>query len=171
MTPPGHLARARFSGSGPAGHPPGVEGFVPIEVEVAPIEGTAPLREVFQLFSDHDYLVYPVVSPDGEIAGRGWTAPGGRPHAEAIALERAGAKAEGSTLYVTLEPCAMCMGAIVQARLARVVFGAYDARAGAAGSCIDLSGSPAFNHRFEILGGVLAEDCSALLQNFFDARR
>ena len=76
-----------------------------------------------------------------------------------------------ATLYVTLEPCAMCLGAVVQARLARVVFGAYDPKAGAAGSCIDLSDSPAFNHRFEVQGGVLADDCGRVLQNFFDARR
>lgn len=97
-------------------------------------------------------------------------------HAEIVALRAAGS-AKGNyrlgdaTLYVTLEPCAMCMGAIVQARVARVVFGAYDPRAGAAGSAIDLSDSPAFNHRCEIQGGVLADRCGALLQNFFDARR
>ena len=73
----------------------------------------------------------------------------------------------GATLYVTLEPCAMCMGAIVQARVARVVFGAYDPKAGAAGSAVDLSDSPAFNHRFEIQGGVLADECGAVLKEFF----
>ncbi|MDJ0812725.1 MAG: tRNA adenosine(34) deaminase TadA [Woeseiaceae bacterium] len=97
-------------------------------------------------------------------------------HAEIVALRAAGAekgnyRLADATLYVTLEPCAMCMGAIVQARLARVVFGAYDPKAGAAGSAIDLSDSPAFNHRFEIQGGVLADDCSQVLRAFFDARR
>jgi tRNA(adenine34) deaminase len=97
-------------------------------------------------------------------------------HAEVVALRAAGSKLSNyrladASLYVTLEPCAMCIGAIVQARLARVVFGAYDPKAGAAGSAIDLSDSPAFNHRFEIMGGVLAEDCGAVLKEFFSERR
>ena len=97
-------------------------------------------------------------------------------HAEIVVLREAG-QARGNhrltdaTLYVTLEPCAMCVGAIVQARVARVVFGAYDPKAGALGSAIDLSDSPAFNHRFEIQGGVLADECGALLREFFEQRR
>lgn len=97
-------------------------------------------------------------------------------HAEVVALRAAGSKLSNyrltdASLYVTLEPCAMCIGAIVQARLVRVVFGAYDPKAGAAGSAIDLSDSPAFNHRFEIMGGVLAEECGAVLKEFFSERR
>ncbi len=97
-------------------------------------------------------------------------------HAEIVALRAAG-KAKSNyrlpeaTLYVTLEPCAMCIGAIVQARVSRVVFGAYDPKAGALGSAIDLTDSPAFNHRFEVMGGILADDCGELLQEFFSARR
>lgn len=97
-------------------------------------------------------------------------------HAEIIAL-RAAAKAvdnyrlTDATLYVTLEPCAMCVGAMVQARISRLVFGAYDPKAGAVGSAIDLSESEAFNHRFEINGGVLADQCRDLLKNFFQERR
>lgn len=97
-------------------------------------------------------------------------------HAEIVAL-RAASKAQGNhrlanaTLYVTLEPCAMCIGALVQARITRLVFGAYDPKAGAAGSAIDLVDSPAFNHRFEVLGGVRAGECGALLQDFFGSRR
>ena len=97
-------------------------------------------------------------------------------HAEIVVLREAG-QARGNhrltdaTLYVTLEPCAMCVGAIVQARVARVVFGAYDPKAGALGSAIDLSDSPAFNHRFEIQGGVLADECGALLRSFFEHKR
>lgn len=97
-------------------------------------------------------------------------------HAEIVAL-RAAAAAQGNyrlgsaTLYVTLEPCAMCVGAAVQARISRLVFGAYDPKAGAAGSAIDLADSPALNHRFEIMGGVLADDCGAILREFFEARR
>lgn len=97
-------------------------------------------------------------------------------HAEILALRAGGNKLGnhrllGATLYVTLEPCAMCVGAIVQSRIARVVFGAYDQKAGALGSAIDLSDSAAFNHRFEIQGGLMAEDCAAILQKFFAARR
>jgi len=97
-------------------------------------------------------------------------------HAEIVAL-RAASRAQGNhrltnaTLYVTLEPCAMCIGALVQARISRLVFGAYDPKAGAAGSAIDLTDSPAFNHRFEVLGGVRADECGALLQDFFGSRR
>ena len=97
-------------------------------------------------------------------------------HAEIVAL-RAAAEYLGNhrlpdaTLYVTLEPCVMCTGAIVQARIKRVVFGAYDKKAGALGSVEDLSDSKALNHRFEITGGVLADESSALLQRFFAARR
>jgi len=65
----------------------------------------------------------------------------------------------------------MCMGAIVQARVTRVVFGAYDPKAGAAGSAVDLVNSPAFNHRFEIMGGILADECGTVLQEFFRERR
>ena len=97
-------------------------------------------------------------------------------HAEIIALRAAGQalrnhRLGGATLYVTLEPCAMCVGALVQARVARLVFGAYDPKAGAVGSAIDLSDSKAFNHRFEVQGGVLAADCSKLLEEFFAGRR
>ncbi len=97
-------------------------------------------------------------------------------HAEIVALRGAAAKSgnyrlANATLYVTLEPCAMCMGALVQARIERLVFGAYDPKAGAAGSAIDLSDSPSFNHRFEINGGVLADECAAVLKTFFESRR
>jgi tRNA(adenine34) deaminase len=97
-------------------------------------------------------------------------------HAEIIALRAAAARQgnyrlSDATLYVTLEPCVMCTGAIVQARVKRVVFGAYDNKAGALGSAVDLSDSKALNHRFEINGGVLADECSGVLQRFFAARR
>jgi tRNA(adenine34) deaminase len=121
-----------------------------------------------------------VVAIGGEIVATGQNCPiresDPSAHAEIVALRSAGkAKANyrltDATLYVTLEPCAMCLGAMVQARIARVVFGAYDAKAGAAGSAIDLTDSPAFNHRFEVMGGVLADECGALLQKFFKERR
>jgi tRNA(adenine34) deaminase len=97
-------------------------------------------------------------------------------HAEIEAL-RAGGQVLGSyrladtTLYVTLEPCAMCAAAIVHARVSRVVFGAWDPRAGAAGSIVDIFRLPALNHRVDVFGGVLSEECGALLQQFFAQRR
>jgi tRNA(adenine34) deaminase len=97
-------------------------------------------------------------------------------HAE-IEVLRAGGKALGSyrlngtTLYVTLEPCVMCASAIVHARVARVVFGAWDPKAGAAGSTTDVFLLPSMNHRVDVFGGVLMEECSQLLNRFFSARR
>lgn len=97
-------------------------------------------------------------------------------HAEIVALRAAAAaknnhRLPGATLYVTLEPCAMCMGAIAQARVSRVVFGAYDAKAGAAGSVIDLVDSRALNHHADVNGGVLDEECAEVLRDFFANRR
>lgn len=97
-------------------------------------------------------------------------------HAEILAIRAAAAalgtwRLTGCTLYVTLEPCAMCAGAIVLARLDRVVFGAWDPKAGMAGSVGDLLRHPKLNHRPEVLGGVMAEECGALLKEFFAARR
>ncbi|MGI8461244.1 MAG: tRNA adenosine(34) deaminase TadA [Solirubrobacterales bacterium] len=97
-------------------------------------------------------------------------------HAEVLALRQAaehlgGWRIAGSTLYVTLEPCAMCAGAIVLARLPRLVIGAADPKAGAAGSVLDVLGEPRLNHRPELDVGVLAEESAALLREFFAARR
>lgn len=97
-------------------------------------------------------------------------------HAEIVAL-RAGGQALGSyrltdtTLYVTLEPCAMCAAAIVHARVRRLVFGAWDPRAGAAGSIVDVFTLPGLNHRVDVFGGVLADECSRRLRQFFAERR
>ncbi len=97
-------------------------------------------------------------------------------HAEIVALRAAAQTLQNyrlpnATLFVTLEPCIMCVGAIVQARVGRVVFGAYDEKAGALGSATDLSDSIALNHRFEVNGGLLADESSALLKDFFQSRR
>jgi len=97
-------------------------------------------------------------------------------HAEILAIRAAaealgGWRLPGTTLYVTLEPCAMCAGAIVLARVPKVVFGARDPKAGAAGSVIDVLAEPALNHRPAVTGGVLAEECASLLAGFFAARR
>jgi tRNA(adenine34) deaminase len=97
-------------------------------------------------------------------------------HAEIAALRSAGRllnnyRLNGSTLYVTLEPCTMCASAIVHARVRRLVFGAWDPRAGAAGSTINVFALPGLNHRVDVFGGVLAEECAAQLERFFAARR
>jgi tRNA(adenine34) deaminase len=97
-------------------------------------------------------------------------------HAEVLALRAAGQslanyRLPGCVLYVTLEPCAMCIGALVHARLARVVFGARDPKTGACGSALDLVTHASMNHRLIVTGGVLAEECGGLLREFFSARR
>ena len=117
---------------------------------------------------------------DGEVVGRGFNQPIGRhdptAHAEIMALRDAAARLgnyrlPGSTLYVTLEPCAMCAGAIMHARVGRVVFGARDPKTGAAGSVVDLFAESRLNHHTAIAGGVLADECGSLLSAFFAARR
>jgi tRNA(adenine34) deaminase len=121
-----------------------------------------------------------VVVIDGEIVGRGFNQPISRhdptAHAEVMALRDAAARVgnyrlPGSTLYVTLEPCVMCSGAIMHARVGRVVFGARDPKTGAAGSVVDLYAEARLNHHADIVGGVLAEESGALLSGFFAARR
>ena len=97
-------------------------------------------------------------------------------HAEIVALRAAGRALDnyrlpGCVLYVTLEPCPMCVGALVHARVARIVYGAADPKTGACGSVFGLSSSPNLNHRIEVIGGVLAEESAALLKKFFAARR
>jgi tRNA(adenine34) deaminase len=97
-------------------------------------------------------------------------------HAEIVALRAAGLalgnyRLTGCSLYVTLEPCAMCAGAILHARIARLVYAAADPKAGACGSVLSVMNHPALNHRVEVVSNVLAEECSALLTEFFRARR
>ncbi len=97
-------------------------------------------------------------------------------HAEVLAIRKASKSLGGwrlpdTTLYVTLEPCAMCAGAIILARIPRVVFGAWDPKAGAGGSILDVLAQPGLNHHPEVKGGVLRDECSALLSGFFAARR
>jgi tRNA(adenine34) deaminase len=117
---------------------------------------------------------------EDEVIGEGWNRPieGHDPtaHAEILAL-RAGAqrlrnyRLERTTLYATLEPCAMCMGAAMNARVSRVVFGAWDQKAGACGSVIDLPRQPKLAHGIDVFGGVCSEESAALLRQFFEARR
>lgn len=122
-----------------------------------------------------------VLVGDGGILGEGWNQPIGRndptAHAEIIALRAAAARLgnyrlpPGSTLYVTLEPCPMCAGAMVQSRVSRLVFGATDPLAGAAGTALDLFRVAGLNHRPEVTPGVLAAECAERLKGFFRARR
>lgn len=121
-----------------------------------------------------------LVVRDGIIVGRGFNSPIGESdptaHAEIAALRDAGRNLEnyrlpGCELFVTLEPCAMCAGAILHARLARVIYGARDPKTGVHGSVVDLFAVDRLNHHTEVLGGVLADECSQMLSGFFAARR
>jgi tRNA(adenine34) deaminase len=117
-----------------------------------------------------------VIVRDGAIIGRGFNQRESRTdpsaHAEMIAIRQASRKLAawrltGATLYVTLEPCPMCMGAILLARIDRVVFGCFDPKAGAAGSLYNLAADPRFNHQTKLSSGILEKECSALLSDFF----
>lgn len=121
-----------------------------------------------------------VLAPDGSVVGRGRNAreAHGDPtaHAEVLALRAAAAamgswRLTGCTLVVTLEPCTMCAGALVLARLERLVYGAVDPKAGAVGSLWDVARDRRLNHQVEVVPGVLAPECSALLVDFFESRR
>lgn len=121
-----------------------------------------------------------LVVKDGEIVGRGYNAPISRhdptSHAEIQAMRDAAQRLGNyrlvaCTLYVTLEPCAMCSGAIQHARIARLVFGAPDPKTGCCGSVIDLMREPRLNHHCEATGGIMAEECGQVLSSFFAARR
>ncbi len=121
-----------------------------------------------------------VVVKDGEIIATGFNQPIGThdptAHAEIMALRAAASivgnyRLPGCELYVTLEPCAMCAGAMMHARLARVVFGAADPKTGACGSIVNLFEQEKLNHHTELVGGVMAQECGALLKDFFATRR
>jgi tRNA(adenine34) deaminase len=138
------------------------------------------LREAELALEHEDVPVGAVVVREGEVIGQGHNERELRQdpsaHAEMLALREA-SRALGSwrvldsVLYVTLEPCAMCAGAIVLARVPRVVYGTTDPKAGAAGSVVDILGEPRFNHRPEVAAGLLAAECAALLVDFFAPRR
>lgn len=115
-----------------------------------------------------------------QVIGEGWNRPIGRhdptAHAEIMALRQGGLVLQNyrlidATLYVTLEPCVMCAGAMVHSRISRLVFGARDAKTGAAGSLMDVLHHPCMNHRVEITEGIMAEACSGMLSDFFRWRR
>jgi tRNA(adenine34) deaminase len=138
------------------------------------------LREA-QRASEHDDIpVGAIVVKDGEVIGSGHNEREVRAdptaHAEMIALRQAARllaswRVLDSVLYVTLEPCAMCAGAIVLARIPRVVFGTADPKAGAAGSVLNVLEEPQLNHRPQVESGLLAEECAELLRSFFSSRR
>ena len=138
------------------------------------------LAEAAKALDHDDVPIGAIVVRDGEIIGRGHNErerdQDPTAHAELLAIRAAaqslgGWRLGGCTLYVTLEPCAMCAGAIVLARLDRVVFGAWDEKAGMAGSISDLLRHPRLNHRPEVLAGVRAEEAGKLLRTFFESRR
>ena len=142
------------------------------------------MREALSLARSAECLgevpVGAVVVREGVIVGRGFNSPIGESdptaHAEIAALRDAARNLEnyrlpGCELFVTLEPCAMCAGAILHSRIARVVYGARDPKTGVHGSVVDLFAVDRLNHHTEVLGGVLAEECGQLLSGFFAARR
>ena len=130
---------------------------------------------------DHQEVpVGAIVVQNGAVIGEGWNRPisdaDPTSHAEIVAMRAAARqlrnyRLERAVLYVTLEPCAMCIGAAINARLARVVFGAWDPKAGACGSVFDLPREPRVTHRLDVFGGVCSEECGALLRRFFETRR
>ena len=140
----------------------------------------AALAEARLAVAHDDVPIGAVVAIDGRVVARGHNERELRQdptaHAETLALQRAAA-AVGSwrvldaTLYVTLEPCAMCAGAIVLARVPRVIYGTADPKAGACGSVLDVTGEQRLNHRPEVRAGLLADECATLLREFFAARR
>lgn len=121
-----------------------------------------------------------VLVQNDRVIGEGWNRPIGQhdptAHAEIMALRQGGKVLENyrlleTTLYVTLEPCVMCAGAMVHSRITRLVYGAHDLKSGAAGSLLDVLGHPGMNHQVELASGVLAEECAAMLSDFFRMRR
>ena len=121
-----------------------------------------------------------VIVKNGKLIAEGWNQPidkhDATAHAEIMAIRAAGEKLKNyrlpdTTLYVTLEPCTMCAGAIIHARIQRVVFGAPDPRTGTAGSAIDLFSQDYHNHRVDVMGGVMQNECGQLLKDFFKQRR
>jgi tRNA(adenine34) deaminase len=138
------------------------------------------LAEAMLGFAAGEVPVGAVVWLDGAIVGRGHNQPIGTydptAHAEVVAVREAARtvgnyRLTGATVCVTIEPCLMCVGALVHARVARVVFGAAEPRAGALVSAVRALEHPGLNHRFEVVGGVLADECRAIVQVFFEERR
>ena len=133
-----------------------------------------------QAAAKNEVPVGAIVVKDGVVIGRGENAPIGlndpTAHAEVIAMREAAQhlgnyRLVDCTLYVTLEPCAMCSGAMQHARIAKLVYGASDPKTGTCGSVVNLMAEPKLNHHCEVLGGVMADECGAILSGFFKTRR
>jgi tRNA(adenine34) deaminase len=138
------------------------------------------IREAQRGLREGEVPVGALVVFDGRAVARAHNKPLGlrdpTAHAEVLALRRAARKLgnyrlTACSLYVTIEPCAMCAGAIIQARIRELIFGAHDLKAGACGSVLDVAGHPKLNHKVKILGGMLADDCALMMRDFFRARR
>ncbi len=138
------------------------------------------LRQAERALKLGEVPVGAVVVEDGRVVARAHNRPVGlgdpTAHAEVLALRRAAQKLgnyrlTGCNLYVTIEPCAMCAGAMVHARLRRVVFGASDPKAGACGSALTVLNHPKLHHQVELVSGILAEDCASILKGFFRQKR
>jgi tRNA(adenine34) deaminase len=140
----------------------------------------AALQQALEAQRHGEVPVGAVVAVDGAIVGEGFNQPIGShdatAHAEIVALRDAGKRLRnyrltGATLYVTIEPCQMCVGAMVHARIARVVYGTREPKAGAIESAMRAHDHPALNHRLAATGGVLEDECQAVIQGFFEERR
>lgn len=138
------------------------------------------LRLAKRAWDEGEVPVGAVLVHGDNVIGEGWNRPIGRhdptAHAEIMALRQGGAVLQNyrlldTTLYVTLEPCVMCAGAMVHSRIGQLVFGARDAKTGAIGSLMNVLGHPGMNHQVEVIEGLLAPECSAMLSDFFRARR
>lgn len=138
------------------------------------------IEQALQAEKEGEVPVGAVMINDGRLIAKAYNQPISRndptAHAEIQALRAAGEiqknyRLVDSTLYVTLEPCAMCLGAMIHARVNRIVFGAYDVKSGVCGSCIDLQNTNFFNHKIHITGGILELRCKELLYSFFINRR
>lgn len=161
-------------------------------LESLPVLGVLPVEDADRFWMGHalqrahfaaeqdEVPIGALVVRDGAIIGAGWNATereqDATAHAELVALRQASSaigsrRLEDSVLYVTLEPCAMCAGAIVLARIKRLVFGAYDPKAGACGTLRNVVQDPRLNHTCQVTGGVLHNECAELLQNFFSDLR
>lgn len=138
------------------------------------------LKEAYKAKQKDEVPVGAVIVKQGKVIARGYNQRNSKQnataHAEHIAIEKACKKLgswrlEDCELYVTLEPCPMCAGAIIQARVPKVYYGAYDPKGGCFGSCINFNEIKGFNHYPEVVGGILEEDCASLLSNFFKEKR
>lgn len=138
------------------------------------------LKEAEKALKKGEVPIGAVIALNDKIIARGHnlkeTSASPIAHAEIMAIKKASAKLEAwrvldSTIYVTLEPCIMCMGALIQARVKRLVFGSFDPKAGACGSLYDVSNDKRLNHRIEVTSGIMAEECSSILKGFFKGLR